>query len=43
MKIVLFVNDSYFAYLLARPVIEKFHDKIEAVFFSFYHKRVTSY
>jgi methionyl-tRNA formyltransferase len=34
MKIVLFVNDSYFAYLLARPVIEKFHDKIEAVFFS---------
>lgn len=34
MRIVLFVNDSYFSYLLAKSVIEKFHDQIEAVVFS---------
>lgn len=34
MKMVLFVNDSYFAYLLAKPVIEKFSHEISAVIFS---------
>lgn len=34
MKIVLFVNDSYFSYLLSKLIIEKFHDRIEAVVFS---------
>ena len=34
MRMILFVNDSYFSYLLARSVIEKFHDQIEAVVLS---------
>ena len=34
MKVVLFVNDSYFSYLLARPLFEKFHDQIQAVVIS---------
>lgn len=34
MRLILFVNDSYFSYLLAKPVLEKFHDQIEAVVFS---------
>ncbi|MBI5739836.1 MAG: hypothetical protein HZA16_03860 [Nitrospirae bacterium] len=34
MKIVLFVNDSYFAYLLARHVMEKFLTSIVAVVFT---------
>lgn len=34
MKILLFVNDSYFSYLLARPVVERFRHDIRAVVFS---------
>lgn len=34
MKIVLFVNDSYFSYLLAKAVIEKFYDQVEVIVFS---------
>jgi len=34
MKIMLFVNDSYFSYLLSRPVIALFHKQITAVVFS---------
>jgi len=39
MKIVLFVNDSYFSYLLAKPVIERFHTEIKVVVFSSRIKR----
>lgn len=31
MRAVLFVNDSYFAYLLAEPVLRQFHDQIALV------------
>ena len=34
MKIVLFVNDSYFSYLLAKPTVELFYNNIELVSFS---------
>lgn len=33
-RIVLFVNDSLFAYYLARPLIDKYHTRIVAVVFS---------
>jgi hypothetical protein len=42
MRIVLFVNDSYFAYLLARWVIKNFHDQIVAVVLSTKIKRSPS-
>lgn len=34
MKQILFVNDSYFTYLLAKPLIEKYHNSISLVVFS---------
>lgn len=34
IKIILFANDSYFAYLLAKPVIDRFHNNIAAIVFS---------
>lgn len=34
MKIVLFVNDSYFSYLLAKPIFEFFYRDIQLVVFS---------
>ena len=34
MKAVLFVNDSYFAYLLAEPVLERFHDAVGLIVLS---------
>lgn len=34
MKIILFVNDSYFSYLLAKPLLERHSDKVSAVVFS---------
>jgi methionyl-tRNA formyltransferase len=34
MKIALFVNDSYFSSLLARPLLERFHDDVKLAIFS---------
>ncbi len=34
MRVFLFANDSYFSYQFARPIIESYSDKIEAVFLS---------
>ncbi|MDM8536266.1 formyltransferase family protein [Desulfobacterales bacterium HSG17] len=34
MRIIIFVNDSFFSYLLAKPIIELFHENIQAVIFS---------
>jgi len=34
MKIILFVNDSFFSYLLARPLIDKYHADIALVVLS---------
>ena len=42
MRIVLFVNDSYFSYLLARSVIKRFHHQVVAVVFSTRIKRSPS-
>ena len=33
-NIILFVNDSYFSYLLAKDLIEKYHENIELIVFS---------
>ncbi len=33
-NIILFVNDSYFSYLLSKDLIEKYHDHIELIVFS---------
>ena len=33
-NIVLFVNDSYFSYLLAKPMIKSNHEKISTIIFS---------
>ena len=34
VKLVLLVNDSYFAYLIAKPIIETYSNSIQAVVFS---------
>lgn len=34
MKIALFVNDTYFSSLLARPLLERFHDDVRLAVFS---------
>ena len=39
MKLALFVNDSYFSYLLAEPTIKAFHKDIKIVLFSNKHNR----
>jgi len=34
MKLVLFVNDSYFAFLLAEPVLRRYHDQVSLIVLS---------
>ncbi len=34
MKVILFVNDSYFSFLLAKPLIDNYHEKISLIVLS---------